>query len=99
MNRLIAILKNKYIIVSTFFVLWMLFFDQNDMMSQYQYWSQLQKLETEKSFYTKEIAGIRKDLDELNTNPVMLEKFAREKYLMKKENEDLFVILPLSKAK
>jgi cell division protein FtsB len=68
-------------------------------MSQYQYWNQLKKLEAEKSFYTKEIKTIKKDLNELNTNPIMLEKFAREKYLMKKENEDLFVIVNTSESK
>ncbi|TXI15127.1 MAG: septum formation initiator family protein [Pedobacter sp.] len=99
MNRVVVILKNKYIISSTFFVLWMLFFDRNDLMSQYQYWNQLKKLEAEKSFYTKEIKTIKKDLNELNTNPIMLEKFAREKYLMKKENEDLFVIVNTSESK
>ena len=99
MNRVVVILKNKYIISSTFFVLWMLFFDRNDLMSQYQYWNQLKKLEAEKSFYTKEIKTIKKDLNELNTNPIMLEKFAREKYLMKKENEDLFIIVNTSESK
>ncbi|MFN8406604.1 MAG: septum formation initiator family protein [Sphingobacteriaceae bacterium] len=99
MNRVVVILKNKYIISSTFFVLWMLFFDRNDLMSQYQYWNQLKKLEAEKSFYTKEIKTIKKDLNELNTNPIMLEKFAREKYLMKRENEDLFVIVNTSESK
>ncbi len=83
----------------TFFVLWMLFFDRNDLMSQYQYWSQLNKLESEKAFYTKEIKKTRKDLYELNTNPRMLEKFARERYLMKKENEDIFVIVKESSKK
>lgn len=93
MNRLLAILRNKYAITSTLFVLWMLFFDRNDLMSQYQYWNQLKKLEAEKEFYSKEIEKTRRDLDELNTDPAMLEKFAREKYLMKKENEDIFVII------
>jgi len=93
MKRLLSILRNKYIITSILFVLWILFFDRNDLMMQYQYWNQLQKLEAEKEFYSQEIAKTRKDLDELNTNPAMLEKFAREKYLMKKANEDIFVII------
>ena len=93
MLQLIHICRNKYVIVSTFFLIWMLFFDRNDLLTQYQYWIQMKKLEQEKEFYTKEIAKTHKDLDELNTNPNMLEKFAREKYLMKKPNEDIFVII------
>jgi len=71
----------------------MLFFDRNDLMSQYEYRTQLNKLEAEKEFYTRESAKTVKDLNELTTNKTKLEKFAREKYLMKKENEDVFVII------
>ncbi len=99
MDQLVATLRNKYMLSSTFFVFWMLFFDRNDLMSQYQYWNQLNKLESEKAFYTKEIKKTRRDLNELNTNPHMLEKFARERYLMKKENEDIFVIVKESSGK
>jgi cell division protein FtsB len=53
----------------------------------------LRSLETEKKYYINEIAQNKKDLLELRTNPANLEKFAREKYLMKKENEDIFVIV------
>ena len=62
-------------------------------MSQYEYRAQLNKLEAEKEFYTRESAKAVKDLNELTTNKSKLEKFAREKYLMKKENEDVFVII------
>ena len=72
----------------------MLFFDRNDLMSQYEYSSQVNKLEEEREFYTKETEQVRKDLTELTTNREKLEKFAREKYLMKKENEDIYVIIP-----
>jgi cell division protein FtsB len=71
----------------------MLFFDRNDLMSQYEYRTQVNKLKAEKEFYTQETAKVVKDLNELTTNQIKLEKFAREKYLMKKENEDVFVII------
>jgi len=64
---------NKYVIAITLFLVWMLFFDRNDLVSQYQYRSQLKKLEAEKEFYSQEITKTRKDLYELNTNPIMLE--------------------------
>ena len=93
MKRLIELFRNKYFLCAFAFVVWMLFFDKNDMLSQYEYRSQLNKLQEEKDFYTKEIQQVRKDLDELTTNRERLEKFAREKYLMKKENEDVYVIV------
>ncbi|WP_207429666.1 septum formation initiator family protein [Pedobacter sp. SYSU D00535] len=93
MKRTVGLISNKYFLVTAFFVAWMLFFDRNDLMSQYEYRSQLNKLQEEKEFYTKEIQQVRKDLDELTTNRERLEKFAREKYLMKKENEDVYVIV------
>ncbi len=75
------------------FVVWMLFFDKNDVVAQYEYRSQVNKLQEEKDFYVKEIAKVKKDLNELNTDLNTAEKFAREKYFMKKDNEDVFVII------
>ncbi len=75
------------------FVVWMMFFDKNDMLSQYEYRSEVNKLQTEKDFYEKETAQVKKDLNELTTNLKTAEKFAREKYYMKKDNEDVFVIV------
>lgn len=63
------------------------------MLSQYEYRSEVSKLQEEKDFYEKETAHVKKDLDELNTNLNTAEKFAREKYFMKKDNEDVFVIV------
>src|ERR1035438_5476029 len=98
MKRLIDLFKNKYFLVSLAFVVWMIFFDKNDLFSQYQYHQQVSKLKQERDFYLKETAKVAKDLDELTSNPEKLEKFAREKYLMKKDNEDVFVIVqPKSK--
>jgi cell division protein FtsB len=74
-------------------VVWMVFFDTNDLFSQYQYHQEVSKLKQERDFYQKETAKVAKDLDELNSDPKKLEKFAREKYLMKKDNEDVFVIV------
>ena len=99
MKRLVDLLKNKYFLTSLAFIVWMLFFDRNDIISQYDYRSQVKKLEQEKDFYAKEIAGVQKDLDELTTNKGKLEKFARERYLMKRDNEDVFVIIEEKPAK
>ena len=63
------------------------------MVSQYEYRSEVNKLQEEKDFYVKEISQVKNDLNELNTNLNTAEKFAREKYFMKKDNEDVFVII------
>ncbi len=75
------------------FTVWMLFFDKNDVISQYEYSTQLNKLKQEKDFYTKETDQVKKDLKELDSNLTTAEKFAREKYFMKKDNEDVFVVV------
>lgn len=93
MNRLLELIKNKYFLAVIAFVVWMLFFDRNDFLAQYEYKSQVHDLQEEKDFYTKEIEKVKKDLYELNTNLNTAEKFAREKYFMKKDNEDVFVII------
>jgi cell division protein FtsB len=93
MKRLIDLIKNKFFLVTLAFVIWMIFFDKNDLFSQYEYHQQLNKLKEEQVFYQTETAKVNKDLDELTSDKAKLEKFAREKYLMKKDNEDIFVIV------
>ncbi|MBC7566387.1 MAG: septum formation initiator family protein [Pedobacter sp.] len=98
MNRVLELLRNKYFLSVIAFVVWMLFFDKNDILAQYEFKSQVNKLQEEKDFYVKEIETVKKDLNELNTNLNTAEKFAREKYFMKKDNEDVFVIVKEVKA-
>jgi len=93
MKRALNLLKSKYFLVTAAFVVWMLFFDKNDLYTQFEHRQQLIKLEQERDFYTKETAQVSKELDELTTNPQKLEKFARERYFMKKADEDVFVIV------
>lgn len=83
--------KNKYAITILVFLIFLLFFDQNNILTQYGYRDQLNKLEAEKEYFNQEITKTRKELEELTKNPATLEKFAREKYYMKKENEEVFV--------
>ena len=97
MRYVLNIIKNKYLLTTLFVAVWVLFFDKNDIFSQYDLKLKLKDLETEKKYYIKEIAQNKKDLHELRTNPANLEKFVREKYLMKKDNEDIFVIVDPNK--
>lgn len=93
MRRLLPYLKNKYIITTLAFVVWLTFFDRNDFYSQYTYRQKLKKIQQDKAYYVEEIMKNREDMEKLMTNPGNLERFAREKYLMKKDNEDVFVIV------
>jgi cell division protein FtsB len=93
MNRILSLLKNKYFLATLAFVVWMLFFDKNDVLSQHEYSTEVKDLQLKKDFYEKETASVKKDLKELDSNLNSAEKFAREKYFMKKDNEDVFVVV------
>ena len=92
MKKIFNILTNKYLVAFSFFVVWMLFFDQRDFFQQRERQAELKKLETKKHFYEQEIARTKKELADLQNNPAALEKFAREHYLMKKDGEDIYII-------
>ena len=86
-------LKNKYVLTIISLILWLLFFDRNDIFSQLALKGELQKLDNDKTYYQEQIKLNNDNIKNLVTNPDNLEKFAREKYLMKKDNEDLFVVI------
>lgn len=92
MKKFATILTNKYLVASVFFIVWMLFFDQRDYFQQRERQAELNKLEAKKRYYVEEIEKTRKQLQDLQNNPAALEKFARERYLMKREGEDIFII-------
>lgn len=75
------------------FLFWMLFLDSNDLYTQFKLRNQLKTLDNEKEFYQEKIDKVQHEREQLLTDTEALEKFAREKYLMKKESEDLFVIV------
>jgi cell division protein DivIC len=71
----------------------MLFFDANDFISQYQMRRKVKDLQEKKQFYLDKIEEVKKERRELLSNPKLLEKYAREQYLMKKDAEDVFVVV------
>jgi cell division protein DivIC len=92
-DRIPSWLKNKYVLTSIFFAVWILFIDDRDFITtHFRHVKELHKLEARKIFYEAQILTVRKELDQLKSNPATLEKYAREKYLMKRDNEDLFVV-------
>ena len=74
------------------FAIWILFFDRNDMITQVNRREELNSLQKSKKYYTEQIAQERKVSEELRSDPATIEKYAREKYLMKRDNEELFII-------
>lgn len=91
-NHIPAWLKNKYGISLLVFDVWLIFFDHNDLFMQIERTRELRELEKGQAYYMEQIDVMRKELTELNNDPASLEKAAREKYLMKRDNEDVFLI-------
>ncbi len=85
--------RNFYFLSTAVFLIWMLFIDSNDFISQYKLSNKLSGMEEQKSYYLEKIEEVQKDREELMSDDKLLEKFAREKYFMKKETEDVFIIV------
>ena len=91
--RLPKFIRSFYFIATVVFLVWMIFFDSNDFVTQYQMSKKLNDLETEKEYYVQKIAEVQKDRTELMSNPELLEKYAREKYYMKRPAEEVFILV------
>lgn len=92
-----APLKNKFVVATAAFVLWMVFFDTNSIISQYRLRVTLQNLENKKTYFKNSILETERMHRACFHDDETLEKFARERYMMKKPNEDLFVVIEKSK--
>lgn len=90
---ILKILKNKYLLVVISLIVWLLYFDKNDVFTQFELITKCNKLNSEKEYYISEIEENKKEIVELQNNKKSLETFAREKYHMKKDNEDIFVFV------
>lgn len=85
-----APLRNKYFFVLALFFTWMIFFDRHDIITQWRLQRSVDKLESDRSFYSEKIEAAEQERLELDIND---EKFAREQYYMKKSDEDVFIIV------
>ena len=83
--------KNKFFVATAIFVVWVLFFDQNNLLDRFKSIRELKQLEKDKKYYLTRIEEETRKLEELKDGK-NLEKFAREQYLMKKEDEEIFII-------
>ena len=92
LDRIPDWLKNKYLLSAVAFAIVLLFLDRNDLFTQMDRAQELKDLEKSKKYYQDETARLQKELEALKKDPAALEKLAREKYLMKRDDEDLFLV-------
>jgi cell division protein FtsB len=90
-KKILPILINRYFLVSVGFIVWMLFFDQRDYFQQKASAEELNKLETSAKYYNDEINNTKRQLDNLQNNGTSIEKFARERYFLKREGEEVYI--------
>jgi cell division protein FtsB len=90
---LVKKLKNKYVISLIVFFFWLLIFDQNNLIDRFKAIQEIHQLEEERAYYLDRLEEDARRLKELKTNEENLEKFAREEYFMKRDNEDIYVII------
>ena len=81
--------KSKYVLSFNALLVWMIFFDQHNLISQVQLKMKYWDLANKKEYYSERIAEVYKTRSELFSDDASLEKFAREKYMMKKQGEDV----------
>ncbi|KYP15721.1 septum formation initiator family protein [Flavihumibacter sp. CACIAM 22H1] len=93
LSHIPSYLKNKYVLAVLLFAVWMVFFDDRDIITtHFRYKKELHNLEQSKDYYQQQISETRAELLQLQNDPVTLERYAREKYRMKKADEDVYVI-------
>ncbi|MBC7851161.1 MAG: septum formation initiator family protein [Chitinophagaceae bacterium] len=85
--------KNKYLLTGLAFAAWLLFFDDRDLVTTMKHHQELKQLQQSRDHYTSEVKKTNEELEQLKNDPATLEKYAREKYRMKKDNEDLFIVV------
>jgi cell division protein DivIC len=92
-NYIPSWVKNKYLLTLLVFSVWLFFFDDRDIITtHFKHRNELKQLEQSRDYYVQQIEATRLELDNLKSNPALMEKYAREKYWMKKDNEDLYIL-------
>lgn len=99
LKKILDILLNKYLLTTVAFIVWLLFFDSNNLLMQQGLKAKLNDLRLEKKFYIDEITRDSILLQQLMTDTAALEKFARERYLMKKDGEDIYLVIDTTAEK
>ena len=93
LDKIPAFLKNKYLITTVVFLVLMIFLDRNNLISQYKLRKELHGLREELRFYREQAAKDSIELNRLLSDSLELEKLGREKYMMKRDSEDIYIIV------
>lgn len=93
-DRIPRFLRSFYFLTGLAFLVWMFVFDSNDLVKQYDMYAKWRELQADRAYYLKNIEQVKQDRAELLSSPELLEKFAREKYIMKRPGEDVFILVP-----
>lgn len=93
LSKILYRLNNKYVYTFLGFLVWIIFFDKNNLISRYKTIQTLHEAQQQKDFYLDQIQDDQKTIDGLLNDSAALERFAREKYLMKRDNEDIFLVV------
>jgi cell division protein FtsB len=91
-KKIKRILLNKYVFTFLVFAVVIIFFDHNNLISRFTTDRKTRQIEREIEHYEQQIKSNRQQINKLQTDKDSLEKFAREKYLMKKQDEEIFII-------
>lgn len=92
-NHLLKIVRNKYLLAFILFFAWIVFFDDNSIISHQQNKQRLHELIEQKEYYKERIASDKQKLEDLKSGVADLERFAREQYFMSKPDEDIFIVV------
>jgi cell division protein DivIC len=93
LGKVPAVFRNLFFLTGLSFGLWMIFFDENNILLQYTRYTELSALKQKRNYYRLETAHVQQQYEELTTSPALQEKYAREHYLMKRPGEDVFVFV------
>ena len=92
-SKWLKVISSKYFIASVLFLAWIVFFDENSIVTHQENKKRLQELIQQKEYYKEKIATDEQKLEDLNAGKNELEKFAREQYYMSKPDEDVFIVV------
>lgn len=90
-SKILPIIKNKYYVTLIAFVVWIFFFDGNNIFELYKFRRSYHRLQNERNFYLEETTKVNQEKMELFSSEKNLEKFARERYFMKRDDEDIYI--------
>ena len=92
LNILLSVFTSRYLLAITAFAIWITFFDESNLFVQRQRTKELNDLNNKIEYYKNQVDQTRQELKSLQNDPAVLEKYAREKYFMKRDNEEVFII-------